>query len=97
MRNYFKIFDQYQVSLRSTNNEHFCSGAVLGNRYVVTSANCNLNVTYIIHAGSHKNDDLAINRPVQNAKTHPYFKKEIPSWYGKKKYFEKLKKDTQLH
>ena len=79
---------KYQASLRSTNNEQFCSAAILGNRFVVTSANCNLHITYIIHAGSHKNDALAISRPVEDSKTHPYFNKEIPTWYGLYSFYQ---------
>ena len=72
---------RHQASLRAS-GKHFCSGAIIGARYALSLAQCDINNLYKVYSGSNSNNG-GIGRNVERATKHPYYSPSRPS-YGKK-------------
>lgn len=74
----------YQVSLQGPINEHFCGGAIIGNRWVITTSSCVAQFittpqTIRVRLGTHIHNAAGISHIVSEIRAHPNYNFETRS------------------
>lgn len=66
----------YMVSLRDTENEHFCGGFIYNNRWIVTTGHCVRNRTmqdFAMHMGTNSRTDAGVRHEPNRIEIHPEY------------------------